>query len=144
MDTDSSGFMGLNSTAVSSYGFRQAGQRPFKFSLMWCQQKRQICASIRFAQEGGWSGTHLITTRTGLEVEIGDVHLLEAEGTFHVLLCVERIVSKRGKRAMTTESVQDGSSVSPASLLRQKRASPWQGSRANGLRRESRSEPGTL
>lgn len=33
--THSSGLIALNSTVVSSYGARQAGQRPLRFSLMW-------------------------------------------------------------------------------------------------------------
>lgn len=39
---NSSGFMGLNSTAASSYGFLHAGHLPLRLALMWCQQKRQI------------------------------------------------------------------------------------------------------
>jgi hypothetical protein len=40
--THSSGFTGLNWTASSEYFLLHAGHLPFKFSLMWYQQKRQI------------------------------------------------------------------------------------------------------
>lgn len=33
--THSSGLIALNSTVVSSYGARHAGQRPLRFSLIW-------------------------------------------------------------------------------------------------------------
>ena len=41
--THSSVDMALNSIAWSEYLRRHAGHRPFRFCLMWCQQKRQIC-----------------------------------------------------------------------------------------------------
>lgn len=55
---------------------------------MWCQQNRQIYAIISasgFAyREGGRSD--LVATDAGLEVEVGDVHLLKTEWAFGVLL----------------------------------------------------------
>lgn len=81
-EAHSSGLSGVNSTALSSYTLRQAGQLPLRFCLMWCQQKRQICPRVNgkiFSQAETiksqdtvefMSGPHLITARTGLEVQV--------------------------------------------------------------------------
>ena len=88
MRAHSSWLTGLNCTLSSEYSRRQAGQRPLRFSLMWCQQNRQIYAIVSasgFAhREDGWND--LVATHARLEVEVGDVHLLETERAFGVLL----------------------------------------------------------
>jgi hypothetical protein len=94
-DAHSSGCMGLNSTVVSSYSLRHAGQRPFRFSLMWCQQKRQICERLRKLREDGCRLTYSVTTWTRLEIEVGKIHLLETERALHVLLCVKRSANEK-------------------------------------------------
>lgn len=90
-ETHSSLLIGLNWTASSVYSRRHAGQRPLRFSLMWCQQKRHICRTyIDNKHSKSRRPTYLVTTRARLEVDIRYVHLFQAKGALCVLLQAHR------------------------------------------------------
>lgn len=63
------------------------------FRLMWCQQNRQIYGCVPFRKriyEPIDEETYLVAAHAGFEVEVGNVHLLETERAFFLLLSSRR------------------------------------------------------